>query len=269
MVKLSDVLKSFLLKIYLFAIIFVVAFGVNYLVHRSNDGASPIMGIYVSSGELAVTPPDFNQDFTSTDFTTQLKFVAGRASNDHFSKFVFDELKVALEDTTAENKLQALTSEEKTIVNALTISDIKSNMSVSVKENLPVFVVNFANKNAKIAQAVNEVIINSMYITLDKEDTDNILGNLQAGCTFKIDKAASLPTSATTSNVPNEAGNKSLSIAKLFILSFVIYVVIVILYEFVFAFITNKQKAITMVQTDMISTIDIPYFKNRKKEEKK
>lgn len=269
MVKLSDVLKSFLLKIYLFAIIFVVAFGVNYLVHRSNDGGSPIMGVYVSSGELAVTPPDFTQDFTSTDFTTQLKFVAGRVNNDHFSKFVFDELKGALEDTTAENKLQALSDEEKTIVNALSIGDIKANMSVSVKENMPIFVVNFANKNAKIAQAVNEVIINSMYITLEQKDINNILGNLQDGCTFKIDRAASLPTSPTTSNVPNESGNKSLSITKLIILSFVIYVVLVILYDFAFGFVTSKQKAITMVQTDVISTIDFPFLKNRKKEEEK
>lgn len=269
MVKLSDVLKSFLLKIYLLAIIFVVAFGINYLVHRSDDGASPIMGTYVSTGELAVTPPYFNQDFTSADFTTQIKFVAGRANNDHFSKFVFDELKVALEDTTAKNKLQVLSDEEKAIVNALTISDIKSNMSVSVKENLPVFVVSFANKNAKIAQAVNEIVINSMYFTLEQKDTNNILGNLQDGCTFKIDKAASLPTSVTSSNVPNDTGNKPMSIAKLFILSFVIYVVIVFLWEFVFAYVTNKQKAVTMVQTDIISTIDIPYFKNRKKGEEK
>ena len=100
-------------------------------------------------------------------------------------------------------------------------------------------------------------------------DTDNILsGSIDKDVvklSFHIDSDASLPTSLTSSSKINT--NSSINFLKITIISFAIYFIYVLIIDFAIRFISSKQQARTLVKVDIISEIEMPYLKNRKKKE--
>ena len=161
-----------------------------------------------------------------------------------------------------------MSEENKNEINALTKGDIKSSLLIEIKEKTTIFIISYSNKTAAVAQAVNRVIIKTVYDTLDN-DTDNILsGSIDKDgvkLSFHIDSDASLPTTLTSSNKINT--NSSINFLKITIISFALYFIYVLLIDFAIGFISSKQQARTLVKVDIISEIEMPYLKNRKKKE--
>ncbi len=257
MISISDILKTFLFKLYVFVAVFLIVFLSSYVHSLINNKPTIIdKGTYISSGELAVS-------FNSTgSLDTYMNNVIHRSKNDHFAQYVVDEISKELTNNT--NGFFSEVQEELEIINKITTDDIKNNLNIEKIEGKTIFLINYSNKNAKVAQAVNNVIIKSIE-TILQNDTENILGGSShingVDLGFSIDKTASLPTSLSNSVIAN---GESMSILKVILISGVVYLAFVIIYDFIIGFITSRQKAKIMVQLDLISEIEVPYFKNRK-----
>lgn len=264
MCNLSNVLKLFLFKIYLFVIMFAIVFGVSYVRGAINNNPNIIdRGSYVSVGELAVSSSSVNSD---NNLDTYMKNVIHRANSNIFADYVVEHIKVDLENELGSFSKFNLNKENLKAVSDLTRNDIKANLLVEKNEGTTIFKVSFSDKNYPlVAQSVNSFIMQCMNDILP-DDTDNILGGVveDVNLSFNIINPASLPTSLQNSKVID--GN-SISFVKITIISFAIYVVLVILIDFIIGYITNKQKVKTLVKADLIAEIELPYFKNRKQKE--
>lgn len=264
MCNLSNVLKLFLFKIYLFVIMFAIVFGVSYVRGAINNNPNIIdRGSYVSVGELAVSSSSVN---SYNNLDTYMQNVIHRANSYIFADYVVKHIKVDLENELGSFSKFNLNKENLKAVSDLKINNIEANLLVEKNEGTTIFKVSFSDKNYPlVAQSVNSFIMQCMNDILP-DDTDNILGGVveDVNLSFNIINPASLPTSLQNSKVID--GN-SISFVKITIISFAIYVVLVILIDFIIGYITNKQKVKTLVKADLIAEIELPYFKNRKQKE--
>ncbi|MDE6967418.1 MAG: hypothetical protein K2P12_02055 [Clostridia bacterium] len=162
----------------------------------------------------------------------------------------------------AENgKLTDLKESDIARLNKFTINNLKNNIDVAILDKTTTFVIEYSDSNAKVAQTINSIVIQEMYEILEAKDQDNILGAKGKDLSYSINREASLPTSP----IPFHSSSSIMSIIKIALVSLLIYIVIVVVYDFLFAYVTNKNKASTMIKTEMISEIKMPYFKYREK----
>ncbi len=265
MCSLSNIIKSFLIKLYVFVIMFALVFSVSFLINLINNRPTLIdKGSYISVGELAVSSNSIN---SNDNLDTYMNNVVERSKSNEFIGKIETQLKSEMEVLNILAELN-LSEENKNEIKALTKGDIKSNLLIEIKEKTTIFIISYSNKTAAVAQAVNRVIIKTVYDTLDN-DTDNILsGSIDKDgvkLSFHIDSDASLPTALTSSSKINT--NSSINFLKITIISFAIYFIYVLIIDFAIGFISSKQQARTLVKVDIISEIEMPYLKNRKKKE--
>lgn len=267
MCNISNIVKLFLMKLYALIILFLLIFGCSYLHNLINNNPNILdKGSYVSVGELAISSNSVN---SQDNLTTYMQNIVHRSKNEPFLQYVLGNLKSEVDNPTGSLAQLNLTEENKNTLKSFNESNIREKILVEVKESTTILVISFSDKNsAAIAQAVNTVIMDSMYKILPA-DTNNILGGVieNVELEYKIGNKASLPAALTT-NVKID-NNESINILKIAVISLVVYIVYVLVMDFALGFISSKQKARTLVKTNIISEIEIPYFKSSKDKEKK
>lgn len=255
MISLSDIAKTFFTKIYIFMIVFLLIFGISNLADFSAGNNTMLNNeFFVSNGEVSVSSSQSNDSIQNL-----MNNAVYQAKNDRFLNLALQEISYEL--SKDEGKFSNLNESGKHAVQTLKLDDLQKNFSVEIVDKTTIFRLSFKHRTNRVAQAVNDVIINTFYNTLESGDSENILGAFGVQASYSISKNADLPQTTTTSLTDNEG---SLSIFMTIVISFLVYVVIVILYDFAMAYVTSRQKAKTMVRTEIIADIEMPYLKNRK-----
>lgn len=261
MIKLNDLVKTFLTRLYILLIVFLLILGIvsiyNYKVGNSSLIAK---AAYKSESQLAISSETVIQMGNMEGYMSNIIY---RSKNGAFLNVVENNIKKELSNQDGmfkdfdENELKKLSN--------LTATTINNNFEIKVIEKTYIFSIEYSDSNAKVAQGVNFIIIESMWNILDSGDIENILGGAStitgADLIYTINKPASLPKDLSIPTI-NPTTNKT--IFKVFFISFIIYVVIVIIYDYAIGYITNKHKAKSLIMSEIISEIEIPYMKYRK-----
>ena len=95
MCSLSNIIKSFLMKLYVFVIMFALVFSVSFLINLINNRPTLIdKGSYISVGELAVSSNSIN---SNDNLDTYMNNVVERSKSNEFIGKIETQLKSEME----------------------------------------------------------------------------------------------------------------------------------------------------------------------------
>lgn len=284
MIKFSDLLKSFLLKIYLLVIIFVALFGVQYIAIKARPQpqapANTQVATYTSAGQMSVwliktidMVDGVNIAMKETELIPYINTLASRMKGEAFMKRVInDEIKVRLQNP------DKLGLEEKYIKELKNINANKliEDSTITATTTSKVISIKFKHTNAKVAQFINDCIIDSAEkLLIVEKDVNNILNTVSAEqfeyLRFAVDTSAQLPLKADEVKDANKKDTTTyrgeINILKTIVVSVILWLVVVAVYEFAIGYLTSTHKAKTLIQTDVVSEITIPVKKVKKQKE--
>lgn len=264
MVKLSEVLKCFLIKLYVLVIIFAVLFAGGLI--KAKVAETPFVGptsaTYVSEGQVSVIVKSTNVSSITVGF---MKNTSYRMVSEKFLSLVLDDVKAEL--NKPDGQFKDCSDKHKKLLSELSWEELKNAIKVTTPEDTSIFQISLTYVEPNIAKTLNSLYINKFESVLSSGDPDNILNTTPGIITsdkigFIVDSDATLPKAPTSNGAVKTP--YEINIIKIVLISVIAWILIVVIYDFAMGFIMNKQKAVTLVHSSIISEVEIPYSKRNK-----
>lgn len=268
MVKFTNLLKSFLIKWYVLLIVLCVCFGANFVAGKlikddNSDGYQITDSVYTSYAHMSIFSN--SENIKTDDILKYTPSVINRIRCETFTNLVLENMKDELDKDASivdEEYIEKL--------KGLTFNSFKNITKIEIIEGTSTIRFSAIYENAKVAQFINECLVNTTYDLLVEGDSENIISssviNSQLG--FSIDTKPQLPTQAEHPNSqyqqPVKSGLGNMRKIDLLLISVLIWVLIVAIYDCAIGYLTNLHKVKTFVQAEVVSEINIPMRSARK-----